>query len=164
MPGTEIILKQQIVAVARSYYFETSSNPTFALSPPTPKGAGIFAQCILDRVFAQDVIRCAMAAASGCDVQPVHPKSPLQERLANVLRDSFPLGRRPHPLNHDQAKAFAEVIVAGITPEVEGQAFDTAARRQHMTGSELLEEAAREREAEIERNRRRPPRKPLYPV
>jgi hypothetical protein len=163
MPGTEI-LKQYIVTVARSHYLDTSSNPTFGLPSPTPKGTEIFAQCILDRVFAPGVIKRANEAASACDVQLVHPKSPLQERLADALRDSFPLGRRPHPLNHDKARAFAEVIVAEITPAVEDQAFETAARRQNMTESELLEEEARDREAELERNRRRPPRKPLYPV
>jgi hypothetical protein len=114
--------------------------------------------------FGPTVITRAMEAANGCDVQPVDPKSGLQERLADALRDSFTQWRPPHPRDRDKARAFAEVIVAEITPAVDREAFETAARRQHMTESELAEEAAREREAEIERNRRRPPRKPLYPV
>jgi hypothetical protein len=73
------------------------------------------------------------------------------------------LSYRPHPRNVDRARAAAEVIVAEVPPWVERQAFELASRHQHMTESESQEEAAHEREAEIERNRRRPPRKALYP-
>jgi hypothetical protein len=164
MPGTETFLKRQIEVVARSYYLDLSSDPASALPSPTPKGAEIFAQCIHDRVFAPGVIPRAMEAARACDVQRVHGKSVLQERLADALRDYFSSIATAHPRNHDKASAFAEVIVAEIPPAIEGQAFDTAARRQHMTESELQEEEARERDAEIERNRRRQRRGPLYPV
>jgi predicted phosphoribosyltransferase len=47
------------------------------------------------------------------------------------------------------------MIVAAVGPAVEKQAFEAASRRQHMTEGELQQEEAREREAEIERIRRR---------
>jgi hypothetical protein len=163
MPGTETLLKRRIEVVARSHYLDLSNDPASALPSPTPKGAETFTQCILDRVFALGVIPRAMEAARACDVQRVYGKSVLQEKLADALRDFFSSIATAHPRNHDKASAFAEVIVAEIPPAIEQQAFDTAAWRQYMTEHELQEEAAREREAEIERNRRRPPRKSLYP-
>jgi hypothetical protein len=54
------------------------------------------------------------------------------------------------------------VIVAEVGPAVEKRAFEIASRRQYITEGELQQEAAQEREAEIERNRRRPGRRALY--
>jgi hypothetical protein len=64
--------------------------------------------------------------------------------------------RAGHPHNVNRAGAAAEVIVAEVSPVIEKQAFEAASRRQHMTEGELRQEEAWEREAEIERNRRRP--------
>jgi hypothetical protein len=50
-----------------------------------------------------------------------------------------------------------------VGPAVEKQAFEVASRRQHMSEIELQQEEAQEREAEIERNRRRPGRRAPYP-
>jgi hypothetical protein len=163
MDANEALLRVIATAV-RGYYFDTASNPSYALPAPTPAGAEVFEQCLLDRVFAPGVMTRAMEAARECDVRPVYNKSVFQQRLADTLVDFMPQLWRPHPRNVDRARAAAEVIVAEVPPWVERQAFELASRRQHMTGPELQEEAAWQREAEIERNRRRPRRRPLYPV
>jgi hypothetical protein len=155
-------LMQVVATVARSYYFDTSCNPNYALLPPTPAGTEIFAQRILDCVFAPGVMPRAMEAARDCDVRPVHDKSVLQQRLFDALLDFLPQLWAPHPHNANRARAAAEVIVAEVSPAVEKQAFESASRRQHMTDGELQQEQAQEREAEIERNRRRPGRKAIY--
>ena len=157
-------LMQVIATAARGYYFDTASNPSYALPAPTPAGAEIFTHFMVERVFAPGVMPRAPEAARECDVRPVYNKSLLQQRLFDTLVDFMPQLWRPHPRNVDRARAGAEVIVAEVGPAVEKQAFDAASRLQHMTESELQEEAAHEREAEIERNRRRPRRPPLYPV
>jgi hypothetical protein len=151
-----------LATVARSYYFDTSSNELYALPSPTPAGTEIFAQYILDRVFAPGVMSRAMEAARDCDVRSVHDKSVLQQRLFDALVDFLPQIWNPHPHNADRARAAAEVIVAEVGPAVEKQAFEAASRRQHMTDIQLQQEAAWEREAAIDRNRRRPGRKTLY--
>jgi hypothetical protein len=155
-------LMQVVATAARGYYFDTSCNPSYALPAPTPAGTEIFAQFILDRVFAPGVMSRAMEAARDCDVRTVHDKSVLQQRLFDALLDFLPQIWKPHPRNGDKARAAAEVMVAEVGPAVEKQAFEVASRRQHMTEGELQQEEAWGREAEIERNRRRPGRRPLY--
>ena len=155
-------LMHVLATVARSYYFDTSCNPSYALPAPTPAGTEIFAQYILDCVFVSGVMSRAMESARDCDVRPVHDKSVLQQRLFDALLDFLPQIWKPHPHNNDRARAAAEVIVAEVGPAVEKQAFEAASRRQHMTEFELQQEEAQEREAEIERNRRRPGRRALY--
>jgi hypothetical protein len=157
-------LMQVIATAARGYYFDTASNPSYALPAPTPAGAEIFTHFMVERVFAPGVMPRALEAARECDVRPVYNKSLLQQRLFDTLVDFMPQLWRPHPRNVDRARAGAEVMVAEVGPAVEKQAFDAASRLQHMTESESQEEAARERESEIERNRRRPRRRPLYRV
>jgi hypothetical protein len=157
-------LMQVVATVARSYYFDTASNPSYALLPPTPAGTEIFAQRILDCVFAPGVMPRAMEAARECDMRTFHDKSVLQQRLFDALLDFLPQLWAPHPRNADRARAAGEVMVAEVGPAVEKRAFEAASRRQHMTEFELQEEAAQEREAEIERNRRRPGRRALYSV
>jgi hypothetical protein len=153
-------LKHVLATVARSYYFDTSSNELYAMPSPTPAGTEIFAQYILDCVF--DVMPKAIESARDCDVRTVHDKSVLQQRLFDALLDFLPQLWKPHPHNANRARAAAEVLVAEVSPAVEKQAFESASRRQHMTELELQQEEAHEREAEIERNRRRPGRKALY--
>jgi hypothetical protein len=155
-------LMQIVATVARSYYFDTSSNELYAMPLPTPQGTEIFAQYILDCVFVSGVMSRAMESARDCDVRPVHDKSVLQQRLFDALLDFLPQIWKPHPRNDAKARAAAEVIVAEVGPAVEKQAFEAASRRQHMTDIELQQEEAQEREGEIERNRRRPGRKALY--
>jgi hypothetical protein len=155
-------LKSVIATVARSYYFDASSNELYALPSPTPASTEIFEKWVLDRVFAPGVMSRAIEAARDCDVRPVHDKSVLQQRLFDALLDFLPQIWKPHPRNGDKARAAAEVIVAEVGPAVEKQAFEAASRRQHMTEFESQEEEARSREAEIERNRRRPLRRALY--
>jgi hypothetical protein len=155
------VLAQVVATVARSYYFDTSSNELYALPPPTPAGTEIFAHYILDCVF--DVMPKAIEAARDCDVRTVHDKSVLQQRLFDALLDFLPQIWKPHPRNDDRARAVAEVMVAEVGPVVEKQAFESASRRQHMSDWDLQQEEAQEREDEIARNRRRPGRKALYP-
>jgi hypothetical protein len=69
---------------------------------------------------------------------------------------------RPHPRREDMAAAAADTIVAEFTTDRVEAALQRAAR--HAAASEHLWEVerAREREAEIARNRRKPPRKLPY--
>jgi hypothetical protein len=156
-------LMQVIATAARGYYFDTASNPSYALPAPTPAGAEIFTHFMVERVFAPGVMPRALEAARECDVRPVYNKSVFQQRLFDTLVDFMPQLWKPHLRNTDRARAVAEVVVAEVPAWVERKAFELASRLQHMTESESQEEAAHEREAEIERNRRRPPRKALYP-
>jgi len=156
-------LTQVIATAVRGYYFDTASNPSYALPAPTPAGAEIFTQWLLDHVFAPGVMSRVVEASRECDVRPVHNKSVLQQRLVDTLVDFMPQRRRPHPRNGDKARAAAEVIVAEVTPWVERQAFELAGRRQHMSEFELQEEQLRERDEAIEHQRQsRKPRRKLY--
>ena len=157
-------LMQVIATAARGYYFDTASNPSYALPAPTPAGAEIFTHFMVERVFAPGVMPRALEAARECDMRPVYNKSVFQQRLADALVDFMPQLWKPHPRNVDRARAGAEVIVAEVGPAVEKQAFEAASRLQHMTELELQEEQARDREDEIARNRPRPRRRPFYPV
>jgi hypothetical protein len=105
-----------------------------------------------------------LEAARECDVRPVYNKSVLQQRLYDVLAEFMPQLWRPHPRNDDRARAGAEVIVAEVGPAVEREAFQDAARRQHMSEFELQEDSSRERDEAIERQRQsRQPKRKLYP-
>src|SRR5262245_15263937 len=157
-------LMQVIATAARGYYFDTASNPSYALPVPTPAGAKIFTHFVVERVFAPGVMPRALEAARESDVRPVHNKSVFQQRLFDALVDFMPQLWKPHPRNVDRARAGAEVIIVEIGPAVEKQAFDAASRLQHMTESELQEEQARDREQEILFNRSRPRRRPMYPI
>jgi hypothetical protein len=83
-------LMQIVATVARSYYFDTSSNELYAMPSPTPAGTEIFAQHIIDSVSASGVMSRAMEAVRDCDVRTVHDKSVLQQRLFDALLDFLP--------------------------------------------------------------------------
>jgi hypothetical protein len=71
-------LMQVIATAARGYYFDTASNPSYALPAPTPAGAEIFTHFMVERVFAPRVMPRALEAARECDVRPRQPVKQLQ--------------------------------------------------------------------------------------
>jgi len=65
---------------------------------------------------------------------------------------------RPHPRLEDQAAAFADTIIAQFRPDYVAAALRHAARFATASEHHMQVEQARWREAEIARNRRKPPR------
>ena len=108
-------------------------------------------------------MRNARDAASQCSAPWVENATLLQQRLREALIDFYKQSARSHPRIEDQARAFAETVIAEVGPEVESAALRQVERMQHLSDIEWQYAQAVEREEEIARNRRRPRRKALYP-
>ena len=87
----------------------------------------------------------------------------LQRRLREALVDFYKQSARPHPRIEDQARAFAETVIAEVGPQVESAALRQVERMQHLSDIEWQYAQAVAREEEIVRNRPRPKRAKLYP-
>ena len=151
-----ITLEEVIKAVLVDFYWET-------VPQPTRQGAGIFVNYLMDHLRGPGVMRNARDAASQCSAPWVENATLLQRRLREALVDFYKQSARPHPRIEDQARAFAETVIAEVGPEVESAALVQVERMQHLSEIEWQYAQAVEREAEIARNRRRPRRKALYP-
>ena len=151
-----ITLDEVIKAVLVDFYWET-------MPQPTRQGAGIFVNYLMDHLRGPGVMRNARDAASQCSAPWVENATLLQRRLREALVDFYKQSARPHPRIEDQARAFAETVIAEVGPEVESAALVQVERMQHLSEIEWQYAQAVEREAEIARNRRRPRRKALYP-
>ena len=128
---------------------------------PTGRGRDLFGCEMLGVLRRQGMLASAYDAANACQVPPDDgQRSEFQQALWHALRDLYLQKSRPHPLQMTKAEAFAGTVVAEFTMATELEAV----RRSEESGSlARAEYEAREREAEIARNRRRPPRRPIYP-
>ena len=151
-----ITLDEVIKAVVADCYWETAPQPT-------RQGAGIFVNYLMDQLRGPGVMRNAREAASQCSAPWVENATLLQRRLREALVDFYKQSARSHPRIEDQARAFAETVIAEVGPEVESAALVQVERMQHLSEIEWQYAQAVEREAEIARNRPRPRRKALYP-
>jgi hypothetical protein len=151
-----ITLEEVIKAVLVNFYWET-------VPQPTRQGAGIFVNYLMDHLRGPGVMRNARDAAGQCSAPWVENATLLQRRLREALVDFYKQSARPHPRIEDQARAFAETVIAEVGPEVESAALRQVERMQHLSEIEWQYAQAVEREAEIARNRPRPRRKALYP-
>jgi hypothetical protein len=151
-----ITLDEVIKAVLVNFYWET-------VPQPTRQGAGIFVNYLMDHLRGPGVMRNARDAASQCSAPWVENATLLQRRLREALVDFYKQSARPHPRIEDQARAFAETVIAEVGPQVESAALRQVERMQHLSDIEWQYAQAVAREEEIARNRPRPRRKVLYP-
>ena len=151
-----ITLEEVIKAVLVDFYWET-------VPQPTRQGAGIFVNYLMDHLRGPGVMRNARDAASQCSAPWVENATLLQRRLREALVDFYKQSARSHPRIEDQARAFAETVIAEVGPEVESAALVQVERMQHLSEIEWQYAQAVAREEEIARNRPRPRRKALYP-
>jgi hypothetical protein len=151
-----ITLEEVIKAGLVNFYWET-------VPQPTRQGAGIFVNYLMDHLRGPGVMRNARDAASQCSAPWVENASLLQRRLREALVDFYKQSARPHPRIEDQARAFAETVIAEVGPEVESAALVQVERMQHLSDIEWQYAQAVGREEEIARNRPRPKRAKLYP-
>jgi hypothetical protein len=135
----------------------------FEFPNTTRAGAVVFADEML-KLLTPGLVARAREAAAACEADyPVLNPTPFQESLRRGIIDAYCRTVRAHPRLDDQAAAFAETIIEPFGREAEAAALRYANRMG--TASEHLAqvEHARAREEEIRRNRRKPPRRPLYP-
>jgi hypothetical protein len=151
-----VTIEEVIMAAVVDGYWETSPQPT-------RQGAGIFVNYVMNHLRGLGVIPRAREAASRCSALCVENASLLQKRLREALVDFYKRAARPHPRIEDQARAFAETVIAEFGSMIESAAFRQVARLEHLSEVEWQYAQAVAREEEIARNRRRPPRRPLYP-
>ena len=151
-----ITLEEVIKAVCVNFYWET-------VPQPTRQGAGIFVNYLMDHLRGPGVMRNARDAASQCSGPWVENATLLQRRLREALVDFYKQSVRSHPRIEDQARAFAETVIAEVGPEVESAALRQVERLQHLSDIEWQYAQAVAREDEIARNRPRPKRAKLYP-
>jgi hypothetical protein len=151
-----ITLEEVIKAVLVNFYWET-------VPQPTRQGAGIFVNYLMDHLRGPGVMRNARDAASQCSAPWVDNATLLQRRLREALVDFYKQSARSHPRIEDQARAFAETVIAEVGPEVESAALRQVERLQHLSDIEWQYAQAVAREDEIARNRPRPKRAKLYP-
>ena len=150
-------LEEIIWAVVVDHYIATAPQP------PTRQGLALFANYLMDHLRSPGVMRNAREAASQCSAPWVENATLLQQRPREALVDFYKQSARSHPRIEDQARAFAETVIAEVGPEVESAALVQVERMQHLSEIEWQYAQAVEREAEIARNRRRPRRRALYP-
>jgi hypothetical protein len=142
---------------------EVSADYYFSLPHSTRSGAAVFVDEML-KLLTPELVARAREAAGACEADyPVLSPTVLQERLLAAIVDRYRRIVRPHPRLADQAAAFAETIIAAFGPEAEAAALRYARRMASASEHLAQVEYARAREEEIARNRRKPPRRPLYP-
>lgn len=142
---------------------EVAADYYFSLPHSTRSGARVFVDEVLQILQTPGLGSRAREAAAACQAAyPVANPNPVQEKLRAAIIDAYARSAKPHPRLEDRAAAYADTIIAEFATDRIEAALARAAR--HATASEHLWEIeqARMREMEIARNRRRPPRKPLY--
>jgi hypothetical protein len=149
-------LVEVVASVAGDHYF------SLPLSTSSRREGDLFVGEMVGVLHKPGLLARVREAARDCEADPVLDPSTLQQNLRAALIDRFMAISRPHPRLADQAAAFADTIIAEYGLAVETAALKRA--RQLATAPSLEIERAREREAEIARNRPRPARRPLYPV
>jgi hypothetical protein len=129
------------------------------LPDATREGLAVFVAEMVKLLNRPGLVMRAKEARDQCDFDPIYEPSALQVAIRDALVTYIAPLTRP-PRQDDKARAFAETIAA-----VYNDANVQAAMRQAAHAPFDPEHAAAwEREAEIERNRRRPGRKALYSV
>ena len=136
----------------------------YRLMPAPPSGEDTYVEFLLDEWLARGVPARAQYAADTCTSEPVHQKTPLQQKLYAGIVDFYNHTTDDHPAKERKAKAYAETMVGSLTSWIEQAALEKARRYGSMSEQEQVEEREFEREDEIARNRPRPPKKPLYPI
>ena len=149
-------IEEVIKAVLADHYITT-------IPQATRQGVALFVNYLMNDLRGPGVMRNAREAASQCSAPWVENATLLQQRLREALINFYEQSARSHPRIEDQARAFAETVIAEVGPEVESAALRQVERMQHLSDIEWQYAQAVEREAEIARNRRRPRRKALYP-
>jgi len=141
--------------IARSHYFAIGGRPGDACQT--------FIGALVEGVPLGAVNR-AFEAATYCEAVSISGKTDLQTKMLNELERAYLSATKPHPLGKRKAECFAETLLPFFDAVAEQRALALADASVRQSDSSRVHSASLEREAEIERNRRRPPRRPLYPV
>jgi hypothetical protein len=145
-----------VCQIAADFYF---SQPNSSRS-----GAKVFVADMLQLLRTPGLGARVKEATAACEADyPVLEPNLLQENLFAALFDDTMRSARPHPRLEDMAAARADTIVAEFTTERIDAALRHTTQYARISEHHWEVERAREREAEIARNRRRAPRKALYP-
>jgi hypothetical protein len=142
-------IKNSGAGAAGDYYYS-------AIPDATREGLAVFVAEMVKLLNRPGLVMRAKEARGDCDFDPYEP-SALQVAIRDALVAYIAPRTRP-PQQDDKARAFAETIAAVYT-DANVQA---AMRQAAWAPFDPDHKAAWEREAEIERNRRRPGRRALY--
>ena len=149
-------LETVVRKVAADYYFSLPNS--------TRSGARVFVDDMLELLRTPGLGSRVREAAAACEADyPIINPNPFQENLRPAIFDCYTRSARPHPRREDMAAAGADTIVAEFTTDRVEAALQRAARHAAASAHLWEVERAREREAEIARNRPRPKRAKLYP-
>jgi hypothetical protein len=144
-------IEDVIAGAAGDYYYS-------AVPDATREGLAVFVAEMVKLLNRPGLVMRAKEARDDCDFDPIYEPSVLQVAIRDALVTFIAPRTRP-PQQDDKARAFAETIAA-VYNEPNVQAAMRHAARYAPFDPEHA--AAQEREAEIERNRRRPRRRALY--
>jgi hypothetical protein len=144
-------LEDVIAGAAGDYYYTVVPDAT-------REGLVVFIAEMVKLLNRPGLIMRAREARDDVDFDPIYEPSVLQVAIRDALITHIAPRTRP-PRQDDKARAFAETIAAVYNEANVQAALGQAARYAPFDPEQS---AAWEREAEIERNRRRPGRKALY--
>jgi hypothetical protein len=144
-------IEDVIAGAAGDYYYTVVPDAT-------REGLVVFIAEMVKLLNRPGLIMRAKEARDDVDFDPIYEPSALQVAIRDALVTYIAPRTRP-PRQDDKARAFAETIAAVYNEANVQAALRQAARYAPFDPDHA---AAQEREAEIERNRRRPGRKMLY--
>ena len=144
-------IEDVIAGAAGDYYYTVVPDAT-------REGLVVFIAEMIKLLNRPGLIMRAKEARDALDFDPIYEPNALQVAIRDALI-TYIAPRTRQPRQDDKARAFAETIAA-VYNEPNVQA---AIRQAAHAPFDPERAAAHEREAEIERNRRRPGRRAPYP-
>lgn len=142
---------------------EVTGDYYFSLPHSTRSGGRVFVDDMVQLLQTPGLGSRSTEAAAACEAAyPVVNPNPVQENLRAAIIDAYMRSAKPHQHLEDMALAYADTIVAEFTTDRIEAALRHAARMAAASEHLWEVERAREREAEIARNRRKSRRKLPY--
>jgi hypothetical protein len=128
---------------------------------PTGSRPDLFIEGLHKTLHRLGLLPDAYAAANNCEGVPRRLQTELQLTLWQALRGLYLQKSKPHPLQMPKAEAFASTLANAFTFAAEAEIM------RHIGEVGLVapdQYAAQMAENEFEQQRRKPPRRALYPV
>ena len=133
---------------------------------PTMDGRTAFVSFLIDWLRQPGTMSRAWNAAIECSGPEYELDTHLQHRVYDLLLEVYPQTGRSHvskTVAEARADAFAKPVASELTADIEDAAWLKVKRIQFLSDAEERRQHWRERDAEMARNRPRPPRRKLYP-